>query len=245
MYFYWFSNFIWFDKVFFSDFDFGAKIWDILYDEEKTYYLCLGEDIAFTESYIDKKFALANCKILYKSILSEKSVNFLNWMVYYRYSSYKSVLKYFILEDIDFLMSKEIKTKKSDLKISTDREIFEKNWLSASLLWQTLIVFPDLFNLFQTIPKDLLDQDGVILLASNDSLAQKTKKRWQVKSGKAKVIFATHSEVFQDYQDLKKIVWFDPNKWYYNNQQDPRYKIKEVLNYLSSLWWISVEIDWV
>lgn len=229
----------------YSDFDFGAKAGDILADGENKYYLCLGEEISFSESYVDKRFALSDCRILYKSILSEKSINFLNRMVYHRYSSYKSVLKYFILEDIDFLMSKEIKTKKSDSKILTDVEIFEKNWLSISPAWQTLIVFPDLFNLYQTVSKEILDQDCVIFLNSTDSVSLQTKKRWQVKSWKAKVIFATHSEVFQDYQDLKKIVLFDPNKWYYNNQQDPRYKIKDVLNHLATLWWISVEIEWI
>ncbi|MDR0651047.1 MAG: hypothetical protein LBG59_06750 [Candidatus Peribacteria bacterium] len=42
-------------------------------------------------------------------------------------------------------------------------------------------------------------------------------------------IVATHSEVFQPYKHLKKIFLIDPHKWYYHNQQDPRYSLVSVV----------------
>jgi hypothetical protein len=55
-------------------------------------------------------------------------------------------------------------------------------------------------------------------------------------------IFSTPAEIFQDFSDLKKIVFIDPHKWYYANQQDPRYKVGAVLEEMAKVYGAEVEI---
>ncbi|MEI8252379.1 MAG: hypothetical protein WCG25_01180 [bacterium] len=66
-------------------------------------------------------------------------------------------------------------------------------------------------------------------MKSNDTQNQKDKKWWMIKNGEIKNVFCTHSEIFQDWNDLKKIILIDPYKRYYENQQDPRYSVNEVV----------------
>jgi hypothetical protein len=56
------------------------------------------------------------------------------------------------------------------------------------------------------------------------------------------LIFASPSEIFQDFYDLKKIIFIDPHKWYYANQQDPRYKVGAVLEEMKNLYGAELEI---
>lgn len=244
LYFYGFSSFFWFDKVWYSDNDFGYKIGDLISTKDN-YFLCLGEEISFFELYKEKKISLEWSELMYPKFLSEKTINFINWMVYHRYSTYKSVMRYFLSGDVSYVLSKEVKWKKSK---NLDEKLFSALQdidFQASSLGQTLIVFPDLFTLYQNLPSDILDNEKTALLISTDTELQKTKKRRAIRSGSKNLIISTHSEVFQDFKDLKKIILFDPSKRYYTNQQDPRYKIDEVLKYLAEVWWIEVEMKWV
>jgi primosomal protein N' len=94
------------------------------------------------------------------------------------------------------------------------------------------------------IDKSLNNETGVLLLSSSDTQAKKDKAFWQVKQGLVKYVLVTHAELFQDFKDLQSVVLVHPYKWYYANQQDPRYKTPEVLSYLADIWKIEInEID--
>ena len=56
------------------------------------------------------------------------------------------------------------------------------------------------------------------------------------------VIICTYAEIFQDFYDLKKIIFVDPHKRYYANQQDPRYKVGDVIEEMKKLYNAEVEI---
>jgi len=56
------------------------------------------------------------------------------------------------------------------------------------------------------------------------------------------VIICTYAEIFQDFYDLKKIIFVDPHKRYYANQQDPRYKVGEVIEEMKKIYGAEVEI---
>jgi primosomal protein N' len=56
------------------------------------------------------------------------------------------------------------------------------------------------------------------------------------------VILCTYGEIFQDFHDLKKIIFVDPHKWYYASQQDPRYKVGDVLNEMKKIHGAELEI---
>ncbi|HCB51099.1 TPA: hypothetical protein DEP21_00695 [Patescibacteria group bacterium] len=80
------------------------------------------------------------------------------------------------------------------------------------------------------------------MLSSSDSQNKKDKSFWEIKTGNIGTIITTHAELFQDFAKLEKIVFVDPHKWYYANQQDPRYKTPDVVAKLAEIWGISVEI---
>jgi primosomal protein N' len=70
---------------------------------------------------------------------------------------------------------------------------------------------------------------------SSQTQNQKDIHRWQIKRGQVSVILCTYAEIFQDFADLQKIIRVDPHKWYYANQQDPRYKVGDVLAQMAQL----------
>ncbi|MEI8252378.1 MAG: hypothetical protein WCG25_01175 [bacterium] len=43
----------------------------------------------------------SDLSLISKSFLTDETLDMVNWMVYRRYSSYKSVLKYFVSFDIE------------------------------------------------------------------------------------------------------------------------------------------------
>jgi ribosomal protein S17 len=55
------------------------------------------------------------------------------------------------------------------------------------------------------------------------------------------VIICTYAEIFQDFHNLKKIIFIDPHKRYYAHQQDPRYKVGDVLEEMKSLFGAELE----
>lgn len=73
----------------------------------------------------------------------------------------------------------------------------------------------------------------MVTLLASQTQNQKDIHRWQIKRGQVSVILCTYAEIFQDFADLQKIIRVDPHKWYYANQQDPRYKVGDVLNFLT------------
>jgi len=165
--------------------------------------------------------------LVYKELLSPETVQLVHWMVYEWYTSYKNVIKLFLDQEIDKLLAKEIKIKK---KKSYSCKIWG-NTISGTWESQTLIVFPDIWSF-----TNLIDQENFegIFLYSLDTQSKKNTNRWKIKKGEW-LICTTSSEIFQDYSNLKKIYFVEPQKWYYTSQQDPRYKIDMVIKKLAEL----------
>ena len=67
---------------------------------------------------------------------------------------------------------------------------------------------------------------------SLDTQNKKDSNRWKIKTWEESLIVSTSSEIFQDYNNLKEIIFIEPQKWYYESQQDPRYKIETVIKKL-------------
>jgi hypothetical protein len=63
-----------------------------------------------------------------------------------------------------------------------------------------------------------------------------------IKNGEINNVFCTHSEIFQDRSNLKKIILIDPYKRYYENQQDPRYNVNDVVKKMGEIYLAKMEI---
>ena len=79
-------------------------------------------------------------------------------------------------------------------------------------------------------------------MLSADTEKQKDVHRWEIKKGLASVVICTYAEIFQDFHNLKKIIFIDPHKRYYAHQQDPRYKVGDVLEEIKNLHEAELEI---
>ncbi len=130
-------------------------------------------------------------QIIHKNLLSEKTMQLIHRMTYQRYSPYKSVIKYFLPKEIATLLKKSpkklTKTKQS-IKTSTQSSISSyqltilNQKYSISDQGQTLMVFPDLRTLYNTVPENFLAKEHVAILYSSSTQNQKDKTRRGLKT---------------------------------------------------------------
>jgi primosomal protein N' len=254
-YLYWFTKYAWSDKIW--KISWKLKAWDLFLFWED-YYLSLWDEISFFEQYVyeirepEDKF-----KLIEKNLISKETIQFINYMVYERYCPYYNVMKYFLPQEIDKLVERKIWKKKGCAPLLKGAPRRGGDFLDSSSLlkpgtalcsseWQidgqTLIVFPDLWTLINFTDDEFREKPWVDTLLSTNTQNQKDKSRWNIKMWNTKVIFATHSEIFQNYNDLKKIIIFYPHKRYYANQQDPRYKTLAVVQKMSEIYKCELEI---
>ncbi len=232
-YFYGFKKYAWIDKIWKSEFK--SKDWDLIQFWED-FYLSLWKEVSFFEQY-KYSIKIEKSDIVEKKILNKQTLKLLHRMVYQRYSTYKNVVKLFLPEEVEKLIDKKI-TKKTKFPIPLIKgdeggSILKQTHLSQE--GQTLIVFPDLRTLMNLTTEEFRNQKWVDTLLSTNTQSQKDKSWRNIKNGNTSIILATHSEIFQNYKDLKKIIIIRPHKRYYSNQKDPRYKTLDVVKKLSEI----------
>lgn len=244
MYLFSFDKFAWSDKVLkLSDgdqFSKGIKPGDLVKCGTDV-FVVLGDEVSWPELYRYPYVPAQKFEVIKKWLLSKKTLALLHWMTFTYYSPYRSVMRYFISFERENLLERENK-KKTDFLSPAQIEQITKAIGNIPSSGQTLIVFPDLWTMFNTLPADLLESAAITFLNSSATQNQKDKYRRQIKKWIAQVIVCTHAEIFQDFADLKKIILIDPHKWYYANQQDPRYKTGAVLEKMKEIYWAELEI---
>jgi len=242
-YLYWFTKYAWADKIW--KISWKLKAWDLFlfWDE---YYLSLWDKISFFEQYVyeirepENKF-----KIIEKNLISKETIQFINYMTYERYCPYYNVMKYFLPQEIDKLIERKVWKKKNSTLSTKWRILINSLSLYSSewqIDWQTLIVFPDLRTLINMTDDEFRKQPWIDTLLSTNTQNQKDKSWRNIKNWNTKIIFATHSEIFQNYNNLKEIIILYPHKRYYANQQDPRYKTLDVVQKMSNIYNCKLQI---
>lgn len=233
-YLYWFTKYAWSDKIWQGQHKF--KDGDLLTFWGE-YFLSLWKEVSFFEQY--KYFLPAEeseFELVEKKLLNKQTLEFLHWMVYWRYAPYYNVVpKLFLPTEIENLIDKKpsSKPKKTILKDNIFSFLDQKITLSTD--GQNLIVFPDLWTISNMLDDEFLSQTWVELHLSSDSQSKKNKLRRAVSTWETQVILCTHAEIFQNYKNLTKVVIIRPHKRYYANSQDPRYKTLEVVQKLSEI----------
>lgn len=239
MYLYSFDRFFGFDKICIlaeNSTKKKVKAWDLLIFGNQ-YFLALGETLSFSEQY--QHLTTTQAELVYKGFMTPPTLQLFHWMVDHHYTTYKSVVKLFLTNAIEKLLEREGKLKAQSSKLKAVSE------------WQTLIVFPDLWTMTNSIGTierlndRTIDSLSVVTLLSGDTEKQKDVHRWEIKKWMKSVIICTYAEIFQDFNNLKKIVFVDPHKRYYASQQDPRYKVGEVLTKMGELHGAEVEMIWI
>jgi len=185
-------------------------------------FLVLGEDVSFAELYSYEYRMITSPEIVYKSLLSQKTMSLLHRMTYTRYASYKSVVKYFLPQELNKFLDREPKKK-------------SKKPASAS---QELYIFPDLWTLYNSVPLSAQNNPQFLILSSQMSDKQLDLARRNIKKNLVSKVFCTHAQIFQDRGNLTKIYLHEPHKWYYANAQEPRYKTAIVVEEMRRVWGI-------
>ncbi len=210
------------------------------------YFLALGEKVVFLEQY--EHLETVKAELVYKEFMTKPTLDLFHWMVETYYTTYKSVVRLFVTNNIEKLLERENKLSKSAKNWQKVAEYWQKiveHWFSLATEGQTLVVFPDLRTMFNSTSEQFRENQGVAFLSATQTEKQKDVHRWEIKKGLKSVIICTYAEIFQDYHNLKKIIFVDPHKRYYANQQDPRYKVGEVLEEMKKLYGAELQILWV
>ncbi len=240
-YLYWFTKYAGSDKIRKTDHKFKSgdllKLW-------QEYFLVLWPEVSFAEQYVYQlKEDESKYEIIEKKFLNKQTIELIHRMVYRRYAPYYNVVpKLFLPTEVEKLVDRKV-SKKSKTTMSSSSEakdiLFFLNLDSKKISfpqdWQTLVVFPDLRTLINLTDEKFTSQQWVDVLLSSNTQNQKDKSRRNIKNGNTNIILATHSEIFQNYKDLQKIIIIRPHKRYYANQQDPRYKTLDVVKKLSEI----------
>jgi hypothetical protein len=140
--------------------------------------LNLGTDIAFPE-LVTQTYPAAGMDPFYPAFFDQHFLSFLHRMVYWWYSSYKTVIKYFVSLDIQDLLMRE---QKADGKKTTNPfSSLGTHSLSAS--GQNLLIFPDNWTRYMVIPSTWFTTPEVINLVSTDTQNRKDIHRRMLKKG--------------------------------------------------------------
>lgn len=200
----------WYDTVVKST-GIACKPWDLI-QETSGIFLCIWKDISYQKLYTnlhEKDFSQAT--VLYKSILSEKVIDMIHWLVKTYFSSYKNVCNIFLPDGIENRLPKKPTKSKESEKLN---------------IQQTCIIFPDLRTLSQTYPPESLDEK-IAILHGGMTVLQKTKLFRAIKQGSITTLLATNRGLFFDRYNLKAIQIYSPTNRAYSALSDPRFVIKE------------------
>ena len=206
-----FHNFWWSDKILQIETKKKLNNWD-LFEINWNYFLNLWEKINRETLYkYSKTIETKQIKIIEKNFFQDKTIKLVHWLVKQYFTTYKNVLKLFLPT---FEINKILKYKTKKQKTIPN---------------QKLIIFPDIRTAYNTT----LSED---IYYSWNTIIQKIKLFWNIKTWKTQTLTCTHSLIFQDWLNLKEITIYHPHRWYYKNQQDPRYNTFEIVKFLKNLY---------
>ena len=234
MYLYGFDKFAGSDKIFMIDENICPyKAGDIIADGESI-FLVVGKDICFAEQYRTVYKPYHTFTVVEKKFFSPLQLSILHHVVQTYYSTYKAVMRLFLPPmDIASLLTYKKSSKKSvyiDIVFDEKQSLFVPT--NTQKEGQQLILVPDLRTAHNLLHDDILSD--ATLRHSWLSALQMTKIfRW-CKQGQVATLITTFGGIFHDRKNLKRIVFIQPHKRYYQHQQDPRYKVAEVMDFIAN-----------
>jgi primosomal protein N' len=239
------DKFSWRDRIFLTELPKKYKLWDLLMIWTD-YFINLWNEISFPESYNYKLKTQDDTNIIHKKFLYPNTIKLIHFLVYTYYTTYKNIIPLFINLDISKLLTRQKKTSKKivydNSNWNTKKNKIEFSW--NLLDWQQLIVFPDLRTLTQSIDINSL-WENISINSWKNTIKQKDELFRQIKTGKTTTLICTYSQIFKDWKNLQNITIIDNHKWYYKNQQDPRYETNNVLEKMSKIYECSLTIHWL
>lgn len=260
MYYYFFDRYFGHDRVAQGDLEW-IEPWDLFEMRWMWYVLCLWDQISWSEQYAKYTFpATSEIFLLAKWCLSRFSLLHVHEFVVHRFCTYKKAIGLRIRDPEELV--KRMPTEKKRKKILSDRKNEQKNlssatrsnWISFALyiqevLWrdssqQLLLVFPDIWTIYQTFSASRISHKRVLLTHAKMTKKQQVEAFWWVATWEKRVIISTPSQIFFDRYRLSEIVVIDQHKWYYKQPQDPRYHSVAVGKRLADIYGCHFAATW-
>lgn len=185
-----------------------TKPGDLVFDGEQ-YYLNIGDEIARPEQWYTNHTITISQKTPY--LCNEKTIAFIHWMVNERFSNYNKVIPLFLWNDITLLLKHKKPYNKKDQATPN----------------QQLLLFPSILSIQQYLNHHPEMMNSLILSGSS-TVVQKAKAYQSLSNNTEQVLLCTHSQIFQNRNNLTEIHVMDPHSPYYHTLQEPRYTITTV-----------------
>ena len=205
-----------------------TSVWDLLYWD---FFVLI-----ISEKNVENDFNGA-VQLKIKNFLSQKTCDFIEWMSSYWFTSLEKIINLYWHEKmLKYIDAREKKpTKKTQKKLFYDNqklietdEKFSKN---------QLIVVPDLWAMENIkMPKTVEKIYPMSTYKQFFLFQQKIKFE-------TKTYMMTHWNIFADWENLGHIIMVDPHKWYYKNQQDPRYQTTSVLKKMAQIYNATLQLE--
>lgn len=243
MYVYAFDKFAGHDRVFvLDDAWFSYKSGDVIADGDALFCV-LWEEICFAEQYRIVYRPYQWFYLVEKAFLSAYQLALLHYIVQTYYTTYKAVMR-LLLPGMD--IAALLTYKKTNKKSHYHAAVFDEEkriFLPSSDRYdgQQLVLIPDLRTADNLFDKDIIDTST--LRHSGLTQLQMTKIfRW-TKQGQIGTLMTTFAGIFHDWKNLQRILFIQPHKRYYQHQQDPRYKVPAVIDFIAEQTWAEL-IKW-
>lgn len=234
MYIFTFNLYFSFDKIVYLQTSTKLSIGDLIYIKW-SYAIVLWDNISFKELYYKYNLSYETVEIIYKNFLNKNSIKLINYIVLEYFSTFRKVIPLFVPDNnIDKLLKNKLKIKSIKLnsldiidnKISISKEINKE---------KKIFIFPNVWSAYNIINNNKIIENYWIYYWST-SILSKSKLFWEISMNKKLDLLCTHSQIFQNWSNLKKIYIFNPHTWYYKTQQEPRYNICNIIEYMSKLY---------
>ena len=244
MYFYFRDQYRWHDRVSReTGYTFDIQAGDICEVRAIWYVLCLGEKISRSEQYPKKPSRAEEWEWIHTFpwVISDQALTLLHRFVNERYTTYKKAIPLRIPDPDRLLslstaqsLSKTTRTQniKKPKKIEPPQHFFrnidiytdiQKYDASSDRYKQTLILFPDVWTMAQSLDITQAKTNKHILVLHNMTTPAKAKAYWKIKQWEVQYIFATTAQMFWDWYALWHIIVIKGDRNYYKTMQDPRY----------------------
>jgi len=231
-----------FDASYAVDLDLKLLVWDLIQIEADIF-------LVKDDLWNWKEISVSNVKYIW-NLFSQKTLLFQKFFANYWYSWYFKIFNLYV-QDSKYILKYDLPQVKRHKKIDIsgnyvseykdfdcyknylkmwdkDIKVVDYSYFDNFTPWkgQNLFVFPDLWSI-NCFTKNINWKYDILNVSWTN--LYRYKMFLDIKSWKKKNIITTQAGVFQDWKDLKTIYLFDPYKWYYKNQQNPRYHLQDVV----------------
>ncbi len=185
----------------------------------QTYYLVIGEDVAFAEIFSVGSLRVDVVELVREQLFDTRTICIMNRMVQQYHTTYKNVIALrmpLVLENLLPKLVSSPKTKKTKKHIN-------------------LTIFPDVWSLISSVAS-ISPASRPIIMTSKSTVIAKIKLWNALQQWSVKEVWTTSAEFMYPRKTLDSITVIAPDRWSYQYKSDPRFIVPEVAAYMAQVY---------